>query len=231
VLVEKPFALDADEAAAIEDAASQHGVIALEAMWTRWLPHMRRIREILDQGQLGGVTSLLVDNDDLLPSDPLHRTRRPELGGGALLDLGIYALSFASDVLGTPSEVRAIATPTPTGVDGRLAVLLGHPNGAIASIHTQLDGRGPRTAAIVGTQARIEIDSIWYTATGFTVKDPDDVIVERFEAPVTGRGMQFQATEMERLIREGRSSSDILPPAETVSIMRTLDTIRRDTSG
>jgi predicted dehydrogenase len=227
VLVEKPFAMNKDEAEVVFAAAARRGRVALEAMWTRWLPHMHRIREILSEGALGQVASVLVDNDDLLPDDPMHRTQRPELGGGALLDLGVYAVSFVADILGAPSDIRAMATATANGVDGRLGAVLAHPSGAMATIHTQLDGRGPRTAAIVGTDARIEIDSVWYTPSGFTVMDPDGRVIERFESEVTGRGMQYQAEEMERLVRDGATEGSILSPAESISIMGTLDAIRQ----
>jgi len=227
VLVEKPFTLNEAEARQVVDLASSKGLVVLEAMWTRWLPHMLRIRELIASGALGEVRALIADHDQKLPSDPEHRLQNPALGGGALLDLGIYPVSFAWDVFGAPQSVHAISSPTPTGVDRQTAIILGYPGGEQAVLHTQLDARGPSTAVIVGTEARIEIAPIWYNPTSFELIDSDETVLERFELEVPGRGMQFQADELERLVAEGRSAADVLPPDETVAIMGTLDEIRR----
>ena len=102
VLVEKAFAINAMEAAAVRDAAAERGLLAMEAMWTRYLPHMVRIRELVASGALGEIRAVTADHTQLLPSDPAHRLNALELGGGALLDLGIYPVSFAWDILGEP---------------------------------------------------------------------------------------------------------------------------------
>lgn len=224
VLVEKPFTMDAAEARELVDLAASKGLVVLEAMWTRWLPHMVRIREILGQGLLGDVRTLLADHDQA--NEHVPRMHRPELGGGALLDLGIYPVSFAWDVFGAPSSVVARATLTDAGLDRETAILLGYPSGAQAVLHTQMSGQGPNRAAIVGTDGRIEIDSVWYNVVGFTRYDRSGEVVERFEEKVTGRGMHFQAAELERLVAMGALAGEILPPEETVAIMGTLDEIR-----
>jgi predicted dehydrogenase len=227
VLVEKPFTLNAAEARAVVDLAAAKGLVVLEAMWTRWLPHMVRVRELLASGALGEVRAVLADHDQKLPVNPEHRLQNPALGGGALLDLGIYPVSFAWDVFGAPSSVHAISSPTATGVDRQTAIIFGYPGGEQAVLHTQLDARGPSTAAIIGTEARIQIDPVWYTPTSFSLIDPSDAVVERFEQEVPGRGMQFQAFELERLVAEGATGGEVLPPEQSVAIMGTLDEIRR----
>ncbi|QNO37102.1 Gfo/Idh/MocA family oxidoreductase [Protaetiibacter sp. SSC-01] len=227
VLVEKPFTLNADEARRVVELGASKGLVVLEAMWTRWLPHMVRIREIMASGTLGEVRAVIADHDQKLPLDPEHRLQNPALGGGALLDLGIYPVSFAWDVFGAPSTVHAISSPTATGVDRQTAIILGFPGGEQAVLHTQLDARGPSTAVVIGTEARIEIDPVWYNATSFTVIDPQENVVERYDEKVPGRGMQFQAAELERLVAAGVTAGDILPPDETVGIMGTLDEVRR----
>lgn len=228
-LVEKPFTMDAAEARELADLATAQGVVLQEAMWTRFLPHMVRIREILADGLLGDVRSVIVDHDQKI--DHIERLIRPELGGGALLDLGIYPMSFAWDVLGAPSSVVAHSTMLDTGVDGQTSILLGYPSGAHAVLQTQLDARGPNRAAITGTAGRIEIDHVWYTPTSFTrwatTEDGrGEEIVERYESQVEGRGMQFQAAEVERIVASGKLAGDILPPSETVAIMETMDAVR-----
>jgi len=226
VLLEKPFTINAAEAQAVVDLAASKKLVVLEAMWTRWMPHMIRIRELLAAGALGELRSLIVDHDQKLSTDPEHRIQNPELGGGALLDLGIYPVSFAWDVFGEPSSVYALSSPTPTGVDQNDAIVLGYASGAKAIINTVLDAVGPNTAVLVGTEARIEIDPTWYFPTSFSLIAPDGAVIERFEQEVPGRGMQFQADELERLVAAGEIAGTILSPEQTVAIMGTLDEIR-----
>lgn len=227
VLVEKPFTITAAQATAVVELAAQKHLVALEAMWTRFLPHMLRIREIIAGGTIGEVRTLLADHDQNLPKDPLHRINNPALGGGALLDLGIYPVSFANDLFGAPVSIQANASKTTTGVDRQTAIVLGYAEGQQAVLHTALDTLGPNRAAIVGTKGRIEIESVWYTPTAFTVFDTDGTVLERYESEVANRGMQYQAWELERLVEEGSLSGEILSTAETVQIMEVLDEVRR----
>jgi predicted dehydrogenase len=226
VLVEKPFTLNAAEAREVVALAEANNLVVLEAMWTRWLPHMVRLREVIAEGLIGEVRTVLADHNQSLPTDPTHRINAVELGGGALLDLGIYPVSFAWDILGKPSSVAAISSPTATGVDRQTAILLGYPEGQQAVLHTALDTRGPNTASVLGTEGWIEIASVFYTPTSFVVYNSDNEVIEGFDADVVSRGMQYQAWEMERLIASGRTEGTVLPPSETVAIMDTLDEIR-----
>jgi len=226
VLVEKPFTLNANEARDVVERADAKGLVVLEAMWSRFLPHFARIRQIIADGTLGEVRALIADHDQKLPTDPKHRLQNPDLGGGALLDLGIYPVSFAWDLFDKPASIHAISTPTPTGVDQQTAIILGYETGQQALLHTALDARGPGTAVIVGTEARIEIAPTWYFPTSFEVIGPDDTVLESFDGSVEGRGMYFQAQELERLVREGHRVSPLLSPRQTIGIMETLDEIR-----
>jgi predicted dehydrogenase len=228
VLVEKPFTLNAGQARAVVDLAAARGLVVLEAMWTRWVPTMVRLREVIASGAIGDVRTLIADHTQLVKHDVTSRMYDPALGGGALLDLGVYPMSFASDLFGAPSSIHAFSTPTETGVDAQTSIVLGYAAGRSALIHAALDAKGPNTAAILGTEGRIAIDPIWYSPTSFTVFDRRDQVLERYEVPeVTGRGMQFQAFELERLVAEGAVAGSILSPAESVSIMLTMDEIRR----
>ncbi|GMA94357.1 hypothetical protein GCM10025881_11810 [Pseudolysinimonas kribbensis] len=188
---------------------------------------MIRIREIIGAGTLGELRSLIADHDQKASADPAGRMQNPDLGGGALLDLGIYPVSFAWDVLGAPDRVLAMSDPTATGVDQQTAIVLGYPDARMAVLHTELDARGPNRAVIIGTEARIEIDPVWYTPTSFRVIGSDGAVLESYESKVEGRGMQFQAVELERLVAHGHAAGDLLPPAESVAIMETMDEIRR----
>jgi predicted dehydrogenase len=225
VLIEKAFTLNAKEAARVATAAAEADVVVLEAMWTRFLPHMRRIREIIAAGTIGEVHTVLADHDQLLPTDPAHRINNPELGGGALLDLGIYPVSLAVDILGLPTKIIASATKTATGVDRQLALILEHGENR-SLLHAALDTPGPNRAAIVGTLGRIEIDTVWYTQTTFTAYDAKGEVLERFEDTGEARGMQFQAWELERVVTEGLDESELLPLSQSVAIMAVLDEVR-----
>jgi predicted dehydrogenase len=227
VLVEKPFTMDADEAAKLIDAARARGVFVLEAMWTRFLPHMVRVREILAAGTLGDVVSVTAEHGQYFEHDAEHRIFAPTLGGGALLDLGIYPLSFASMVLGTPRAVTAVSDPAFTGVDAQTSMILQYTGGAQAILTTTSYAATQNAAAINGTLARIEIDGTFYVPTTFRVISRDDEVLETFDAPDPGRGMQHQAAEVHRCLREGLLESPALPLSETLSIMRTMDEVRR----
>lgn len=199
----------------------------MEAMWTRWLPHMVRIRELVRSGAIGEPRDLIADHGLKLSKNRLHRVCAPELGGGALLDLGIYPVSFAWDLFGRPDRILAMSDLAPTGVDGMASILLGFPHARQAALQTVLDARSAVTATVFGTEARIEIDSYWYFPNGFRMFDPTRALVETFDLDIAGRGMQFQALEMDCLVAEGRHPSDVLPYEESVAIMATLDEIRR----
>lgn len=227
VLIEKPLTLDEGQAIAVRDAAAGRGLLAMEAMWTRYLPHMVRIRELVASGAIGEPRVLIADHTQRISSDPTHRLNALELGGGALLDLGIYPVSFAWDILGEPVEVRAVGRLGETGADTEAAISLTHASGAVSSLVTSSRAAGPNTAEIVGTEGRISIDRVWYTPTSFRVHAPDGTVREAYTSQVDGRGMQFQALYAEELIAAGRTDGDLLGIDESVAIMGTLDEIRR----
>lgn len=227
VLVEKPFTMDAQEAAALVAAARSKGTFLMEAMWTRFLPHVVRIRELLASGVLGELRTVVADHGQWFAADPAHRLFAPELGGGALLDLGIYPVSFTSMVLGPPSRVTAVSDPAFTGVDASTSVLLQHDGGAHGVVTTSLQAVGANRAFVSGTDARLEIDPVWYSPTTFSVIGRDGRVLERHEQPHHGGGHRHQAAEVARCLRAGQAESEVMPLDETVEIMRTLDEVRR----
>lgn len=230
VLVEKPFTMDATEARELVVAAREHGVFLMEAMWTRFLPHMQEIRRLLGEGVLGQVASVHADHGQWFAYDPEFRLFAPELGGGALLDLGIYVVSFASMVLGKPDRVVALADAAATGVDSQTSILLGYPGGAQAVLTCTLLARSPNRAAIVGTQARVEIEGVFYAPTAFSLIRRDGETT-RFEQPHAGRGLRHQADEVARCVRDGLLESPSMPLDETVEIMETMDAVRASCKG
>jgi predicted dehydrogenase len=226
VLVEKPFTINAIEAAALIEAARSRGVFLMEAMWARFLPHMVRVRQLLASGALGDVRVVIADHNQWFERDPKHRLFDPVLGGGALLDLGVYPVSFASMVFGPPTRVTAVSTRAFTGVDATTSAILEYADGAHAVVTTSLEVAGPTKAAIVGTDARIDFDRTYYAPTPITLIGRDGTVLERFDEPQVGRGMHHEAAEVMRCLRAGKPESDVLPLDETLSIMGTLDEIR-----
>jgi predicted dehydrogenase len=225
VLCEKPFTLDQGQADDIITVARSHGLFLMEAMWTRFLPHMRRVRELVAAGAIGDIRLITADFGARFEPDASHRLFNSELGGGALLDLGIYPLSLSSMLLGPPQSVQAFATPTFTGVDASTTMLLTHHNGAHAVLACTIDADTSCTAAISGTHGRIEIDGPFYAPTSLTVHGRSGS--ERFGFAEQGIGLRHEAEEVGRCLRAGLLESPLMPLDETSEIMRTVDTVRR----
>jgi len=197
----------------------------MEAMWTRFLPHIAVVRDWLSQGVLGEVVTVSADHGQWFAEDPSFRLFAPELGGGALLDLGVYTVSFASMVLGSPDRIVAVTDPAFTGVDAQTSMVLGYESGAHAVLTCTLRAKSPTRAAIVGTEARIEIDGAFYRPTAVTLIPRKG---EPTSVPSThqGHGLRHQADEVARCLACRQLESAGMPLNETIAIMDTLDRIR-----
>lgn len=227
VLVEKAFTLTAAQAASLRDLAAAENLLLMEAMWTRYLPNMIRVRELVASGALGEIRAVTADHTQALPTDPSHRLNSLELGGGALLDLGVYPVSFAWDILGPAQTVTATGRLGDTGADTEVVVTMTHRGGAVSTSISSSRTAGPNEAHILGTEARIDLDPVWYTATTFRLVGRDGQVIESYDTPIAGRGMQYEAIAAEQYLREGRISSELEPIDETVAVMGALDEIRR----
>jgi predicted dehydrogenase len=227
VLVEKSFTVTEAEARTVVELGTAKGLTVVEAMWTRFLPHMEYVHSVVASGRLGDVRSLHADHTQSLPREDDHRLNNPRLAGGALLDLGVYPVSFAHDILGAPVEITARASFTRTGVDAAVATVFTHAGGAISTSFSSMETRGPNRATILGTEGRLELAGTWYAPTTVSLLDARGHLIETWEHPVSGRGMQYQAAEVERLIREGAVESPLLTHEESLTVMRTMDTVRR----
>jgi len=224
VLVEKPFTMNAAEARELVAVARAEKLFCMEAMWTRFLPHIAQIRRLIAEGALGDIVTVSADHGQWFAKDPGFRLFAPELGGGALLDLGVYPVSFASMLLGAPDTITALVDPAFTGVDGQTSMLFRYASGAQAVLTCTSLARSPTRAAIVGTEARIEIEGDFYTPSPFTLITRTG---ERtfYDEPHEGRGLWHQADEVARCLREGLLESPLMPLDESVSIMQTMDAV------
>jgi predicted dehydrogenase len=224
VLVEKAFTRNAGEAEEVFAAARAAGVFVMEAMWTRHLPHVAALHQVIDSGEIGQVVTVQADHGQYFPFDPAHRLYDPALAGGALLDLGVYPVSFAHDLLGVPDEVRAVGRLTETGVDGQIGMALSYGDRAQALLTTTLWARTPTTAAISGTEGTITVEGSFYAPTSFRVQRRDGRSWV-FEHPIE-HGLQYEAAEVARRVAEGATESPRMTWADTLGVMRTMDDIR-----
>ena len=224
VLVEKAFTMNAGEARDIVRVAREKNLFVMEAMWTRFLPHVQAIRDLIDRDALGPLVSVEADHGKYFALDPKFRLFAPELGGGALLDLGVYPVSFASMLLGQPNRVLAMIDPAFTGVDGQTSMLFGYESGAQAVLTCTSRGRSATRACITGEKARIEIDGDFYAPTSFTLIERTGKR-DRFDFSSVGRGLHYEAQEVARCIEAGLTESPLMPLDESVAIMETMDKV------
>ena len=225
VLCEKPFAVNSRESASMISAARNNQLLLVEAMWSRFLPHYRKLRELVEQGDLGEIISISADHGQNLPLPKYYRLHAPELAGGALLDLGIYPISFAYYLLGKPQSVVVKAEFTPTGVDSQTSMIFRYDTGAHANLTTTLLAKTPCTATVVGTKGTIFIDGDFYTPTSMRLKKVDGSVVE-FPKQYEGHGLREQAIEFASLLQAGKNESYLMSLDDTQSIMETMDEIR-----
>lgn len=225
VLCEKALALNAAQVERMIAAARDAGVVLMEAMWTRFLPAVIRARELALDGTIGEVRAVVADFGFHAAFDPRSRLFAPELGGGALLDLGVYPLNLASLICGAPVEVRTMATLGATGVDEEAAILLRHAGGQLSVLSCSLRVDTPREARILGTGGSITLCRPWWGASRIVLQTRagrDEVI----ELPHRGGGYAHEAEAFMELIRAGVPESAIMPLDESLAIMRTMDGLR-----
>ena len=226
VLCEKPFAMSAKQAQTMIDASHTNGVALLEAMWTRYLPHIAMVRTILSSSILGQIQTVEADHGQRLADRGIDRLVDPNLGGGALLDLGIYPISFAHLVLGSPAHITARAVMTHRGVDAQTSAIFDYNNGAQAIINTTMIAQTPCRAVVSGLLGRLEIDRTFYNPASMRVVLSDGTTTE-YPNSYNGHGLREQANEMARVVRAGLLESPLMPHQETISVMNSMDEIRR----
>lgn len=228
VLCEKAFTLNAREAEELVALARERGSFLMEAMWMYCNPLIRRLVDLVRDGAIGEVRTVHADFGLAGPFPPSHRLRDPAQGGGALLDLGVYPVSFAHLLLGEPSDIAARATLSEEGVDLQTGALLSWDSGAIASVHCSLVGGTATTASVTGTLGRIDIPYGFFHTDRFVLhrdgREPQEFTADPADGP---RGsLRHEAREVMRALRAGETESPLVPLDGTLAVMRTLDAIR-----
>jgi predicted dehydrogenase len=271
VLCEKPFALNASEAQEVVKLAQQKQLFCMEAMWMRFIPAMRSAQELIAANAIGEIRMIQASLGFLVEYDPDHRAFNRDLGGGALLDLGVYPLSLIVQLLGSPTTIHSHAHIGATGVDEQAAVVLGFANGAIATLSTSLRTYNANNAVIMGTAGQLQIHEPLYRPEALTLQKHTLSVGGKAEStgsnltkrtslparlrqnqrvrslyrrlrpllapllglqaqqrqlPVRGNGYQYEAQEVMECLRRGATESAIMPLAQTLQVMETLDAIR-----
>ena len=228
VLCEKALTLTAGDAERLVALARERNLFLMEAMWMRCNPVVRRLQQLLGSGVLGEVRQVRADIGFVVDKPPTDRLLDPTLGGGALLDMGIYPLTFAHLFLGEPSAIAATAALSDARVDLNLALSLGYPNGAVAALSASMTAWAAKTASIATDLGRIDVPAPFHNPTSVTWTpmaggpgEPEEI---RSELP--GGGYTHEAREVVRCLRSGETESPLVPLDETVALMRLMDRIR-----
>lgn len=226
VLCEKPLTLNGTQSAELITLAQQNNLFLMEAVWMRFIPAIAKLREWVADGVLGEIISISADFNFHLPFDPDHRLYNRALGGGALLDLGIYPLSLTTMLLGFPDTIESHAVVGETGVDESNGLLLRYANGAVAMLTSGVRGNRPIEALVSGTRGYVKIPHFFLR--------PDHLILElngkkpiRHDIPYRGNGYAHEVEEVHACLRAGKRESAIMPLAETQRMMELMDQLRR----
>jgi predicted dehydrogenase len=226
VLCEKPFTINAKEASKVIAAAREKNVFLMEAMWTRFLPVMVKLRELLAGKAIGKVRMLQADFGFRATFNPLSRLFKPKLGGGGLLDVGVYPISRANMLFGDePENIVSLAEIGMTGIDEQAAIILGYRgNSQLAVLAAGVRTSTPQQATIIGTDATITIPSPWWHGQEIILSA--DGQTQRIPCPMEGNGYNYEADEVAECLQAGRLESDVMPLSQTLAVMNVMDEIR-----
>ncbi len=225
-LVEKAFTVNAREAAEVVALARAKNLFLMEAMWTRFLPALAEVKRIIASGEIGEVSQVVADFGFTASFGPEHRAFNPELGGGALLDLGIYPLSIAASLLGPVREVQAQAQLGSTGVDVQTGFTLRHENGGMSVCSCSFLARTPGELTVSGTRGHVRMNTMFHRARSVTVA-LEDGSSRTVDTPYLGNGYVHEAIEAQRCFQAGWIESPGMTHDETLALMRVMDEIRR----
>jgi predicted dehydrogenase len=232
VLVEKSFTLNVKQAEEVFAEALAHNLFAAEAMWSRYLPHYLKLKELQADGTLGEVTGIVAQHCQQLNLHPDWRMMRKELGGGALLDLGVYTTALFHHLLGKPESVHAVGVLTKTGVDLRETVSQRYGTGALCTALNDMGSQSASLATVIGTKARVEIPGPFYVPqdlilTKRNTAEHRDGETQVLPTKVDG-GFQYEAAEAARCITEGLLESPLHTWRDTLEVLAVMDVVRAE---
>jgi dihydrodiol dehydrogenase / D-xylose 1-dehydrogenase (NADP) len=226
VLCEKPFTINAEQANEVISLAQEKDLFLMEAMWTRFVPSVLKLEELLSAEAIGDVQIMLAGGAYMPEPDPSHYLFNRELGGGILLDAGVYLLSMASLVFGTPDKILATGAIGEFGVDEHDAMVLSHAKGQIANLYVSHRASSSPDMTLLGSKGKIYLHPPIFCPSGLTLSiggEPD----QYFDYSDSGNAYRFQAMEVNRCLNNGLIQSESMHLSETLSIMQTMDLIRQ----
>lgn len=227
VLCEKPLTISYAQTSKLVELARNKKVFLMEAMWSRFIPALIKMKELIDKGEIGDIKFMHADFGFIAPNDLDMRTFNKSLGGGAQLDVGVYPMFLTLWLLGKPDYIKAFAALAPTGADENTAALFGYKNGATASIYSSFVADSAKEAVITGTKGTITVHAAWHKAMSFTLKKNDVEKSELFEIPYKSNGLQFQAVEAIQCLREGKTESHKLSLDMSLMMAEVADEIKK----
>ena len=225
VLCEKPFTINAAEAAAVINFARDRRLFLMEAMWSRFVPAAIKLKELIEDKIIGDIQYLFAGGAFIPEFDPDHYLFKKELGGGVLLDGGIYPVSLASWLLGYPDRIQSAGRLNSSGIDDHDALLLEYDCGAIAGLHVSMRTQSPPDITVLGSKGKIYVHPAMFCPSKITLSLFDAEETE-IALPFASNGYQYEAMEVNRCLREGKTESKVMPLDETLAIMRMMDEIR-----
>ena len=228
VLGEKPFAMDGTQVRAMVDLARSKSVFLMEALWSRFMPVVQRAKQLVADGAIGTVTGVRADFGFAAPFVPDGRLFNKALGGGSLLDIGIYPLFWSYLFLGMPKTIKATAVFGQTGVDEQCGMVMTYPNGELAVLDSTLRARTPCEAFVYGTKGLIRVASRWHETQSLTL-ERDGQQPEVMPMPRTTFGYDYEAAHVMQCLAEGRSESPVWSLDDSVNLMSLLDAVRAET--
>jgi predicted dehydrogenase len=225
VLCEKPFTINAAQARQAIAQARKRRLFAMEATWMRFTPLIVKLRQLLADNIIGEIRMVTADFGIRVDFDPNFRLFNPQLGGGGMLDVGIYPISLAHMILGAPSKITGLAEIGKTGVDEQSASILGYAGGQLAVLHNAIRTETPQEATIMGTEGWVRIHSPWWMPEAMTIHKAGEE-PQPMDIPFTANGYTYEAAEVHRALRAGKLESGLMPLDESVAILETMDALR-----
>lgn len=222
LLVEKAFTASLADTERVVAAARASQNFVMEAMWTRFLPAYTALRELIAEGVLGEVRSVQGDLTAYREFDPADRLFNPALGGGAVLDLGVYCLHLAADLLGEPSSLQVVGGALPNGVEGEVGMLLGYPDGRFANLGISFKTHRPGRMAVLGTKAWVDIPPRFHRMGRLVLHRPGQDPME-ICPPLIGQGYSYEVRHATECIAAGRTESPVLPLSRTLTVQQLME--------
>ena len=226
VLCEKPLTLNETQSRELIETARKEKVFLMEAMWTRFFPLMEKVRNLTAEGAIGDIRMVQADFGFRRPeAAPDGRVFNLKLGGGSLLDVGVYPVAFFQMLLGSPEQIQGLAHVGETGVDEEAAFVLSHSGGRLAMGSSAIMARTPHEAWILGTEGRIHIPNGWWRPASISLwKGENEQVIDE---PFKGNGYNFEAVAVMNDVREGRRENILMPHRDSLAISRTMDRLRQ----